>query len=163
MVPLYFACTCAFACAPALVRGPVVENADLRDLEGEPLRVEAYRGRVVALHFVATWATLSLVDVKYLAALDERVGYQGLTVIIAVTDREGARVAAPLKSAFRLGCRVASADAPVVEGRTPLGRIAAVPFTALLDRQGRVVFRTNAPLDRPAFERLVNRLLREEP
>ena len=163
VVPLFFSLSFACACAPAIVRGPILEAADLRDLEGEPLRVEALRGRVVVLNFVATWATLSLVDVKYLAALEERIGFQGLAVVVAVTDREGARVASPFKSAFGLTCRVASASAPVVAGATALGRIAAVPFTAVLDRQGRVVFRTAVPLARPAFERLIDRLLREEP
>jgi hypothetical protein len=158
-----FSLSSLVACAPALTRGPILEGAELRDLEGEPLRVESLRGRVVAVNFVATWATLSLVDVKYLAALEERLGFLGLTVVIVVTDREGAHVAAPLKSAFQLACRVASAAPSVVAGATALGRIAAVPFTALLDRQGRVVFRTAAPLARPAFERLVDRLLREEP
>lgn len=150
-------------CAPSISRGPIVENVDLRDLEGEPLRVEALRGRVVAISFVATWATLSLVDVKYLAALGERLGFQGLVVVIAVTDREGASVAAPLKSAFKLASRVAVAGESVVSGGTVFGRVSAVPLTVLVDRKGRIVFRTAAPLARGEFERLVDRLVREEP
>ena len=129
----------------------------LRSLDGAPLSLSAYRGRVVLLDFWATWCAPCKVSLPFYAALDRDLRAKGLTVIAVNTDEDDAPVRRFLRET-PLSCTVA---------RDPRGQVAddmgvsMIPTTLLLDREGKVRLRKQGftPGDEPALRAEVEKLL----
>lgn len=104
-----------------------------------PFHPAALSGRVVLVHFFATWCFPCLQEVPALRALQERYGPRGLTVVGVGMDLDGGRTLAPFARTFELPYPVLVADDALRAGSTGYGRIHELPSTVLLDTEGRAV------------------------
>jgi thiol-disulfide isomerase/thioredoxin len=102
-----------------------------------PYAPAALAGRVVLVHFFATWCFPCLQEVPAVRALHERYGPRGLSVVGVGLDLDGRRTLAPFADSYALPYPVLVASDALREGQTPYGRIAELPSTVVLDRQGR--------------------------
>ena len=105
----------------------------LRTLGGETVRLEALRGRPVALTFWAPWCTVCKAESSNLSALQRRVGERAhvLSVAVAYDDVEEVRRFA----------REQGVDYPVLLGDDALQRaynVDTFPTTLFLSPEGRV-------------------------
>lgn len=118
---------------------------ELSDTSGEVCSIEDLRGRIVVVNFWATWCVPCRVEMPMLAALAREFAPRGIEVIGASADTEATQAQiAPL-------LHEAGVKFPIWLGATTehmavfqLGT--ALPATAIVDRDGEVLFRLQGPL-----------------
>lgn len=132
--------------APAFVRP---------DLQGHPVRLHAYRGKVVLLNFWATWCAPCLEELPRFAVWQTRYAPDGFQVIAISMDDAEAPVRT-LAGKLQLPIPLVMGDARL---GTRYGGILGLPVTFLIDRRGTVVARLEGAADLDALERQLRRLL----
>lgn len=130
---------CQRSVRPEPPAGAFYEALRLEPVGQVGLEPQALRGQVVLVSFFATWCFPCLADLPVLQRLQAQYGERGFTVVLVGMDLDGARVLAPFAEEYRLPFPVLVANAPIREGRSPFGRISALPTNVLLDRDGRVL------------------------
>lgn len=124
--------------APASGKGPLGTLPDLRlpDLLGREVASSAWAGRVVVLHFWATWCASCQRDLAALAALQKQHGTGALQVVgIAIDQPEEVAAQAatePFAFPILLGGPEAIDIAHALGNRTD-----RLPFTVVFDALGR--------------------------
>jgi len=125
------------------------------DLDGRPLNLRSYRGRVVLLNFWATWCGPCLVEIPIFAAWQNTYRAAGLQVVGVSMDDD----AAPVKRVYEkdhLNYPVAMGDAELGE---LFGGVLGLPLTYLIDPDGRVVGRYQGEPDLKQLEARIKSLL----
>ena len=139
--------TCANAHAQSMYAAPdePVELA-LRGLDGTEQKLSNYRGRIVILNFWATWCVPCREEMPMLVRLQQEYESRGVTVIGPSADApETQAKIEPFLRELKIGF-------PIWIGATTehmerLGLGAALPATAVIDRDGRIVGRILGPLE----------------
>ena len=132
----------------------------LRDLQGEPRRLDEFRGRVILLNFWATWCPPCVEEIPSLNRLAER--YTGdAFAVISVDYRETQEAIAKFTSRVPV-------HFPILldlNGRSSLDwKVFSFPSSFLLDRQGRIRYSVNRAIDWEAAEVIARiQALLEEP
>src|SRR5215472_3440510 len=111
----------------------------LTDSKGAPVDLAAYKGRVVLLDFWATWCEGCKEEIPWFMEFQSKYGQKGLTVVGASLDDDG------WKSV------------------KPFGVDKGMPVTLLIDRQGKIADVHPGMVDKEAFEREIQALLKESP
>lgn len=132
----------------------------LRDLSGQTQALEAHRGKIVVLNFWATWCRPCLQEMPMLVSVQSRYAARGIQVIGASADDENTQAQIP---AFVKQLKL---NFPVWIGATTdemekLGLGSALPATAVIDREGRIVGRILGMLEKRDLERRIEWLLGE--
>ena len=134
--------------------GPAPSLAGV-SLEGEPVRLEALRGKVVVLNVWATWCPPCVVEtpgfVDLAAEFEGEVRFVG---IAAEEDREAVRAFGE-----RYGVPYPLVMVGDLETPPPSGRV--LPTTIVIDKAGRVRMRHEGLLLEPALRPVLKRLARE--
>lgn len=106
----------------------------LTDLEGNPVSLSDYRGKVVMLEFWATWCAPCRLSVPELIELHEKYGDRGFA-IIAISLDEVAEKVREFKEEFDIPYVIVIDDKDV---NSAYG-VFSIPTTFLLDKNGEVV------------------------
>ena len=141
--------------APA---GAPVIRLRLPALDGGTVDTRRYAGRVVVLHLFESAAPAASFDVEQLEAL-RRAEPDRVAVIGVAIDPAGYRLVAAWRRAVGAGYLIALGGEALRTGKGPLGTIATVPSTVILDRRGAVAHRIERPLAEGELARLVTPLL----
>ena len=127
----------------------------LRDLDGHPLSLSTFRGKVVLLNFWATWCAPCKLEMPVFAAWQRQYGPQGLEVIGISMDDDAAPARRMIKQ-LKL-------NYPVVMGDERLGAryggVLGLPLTFLIDRKGIVRARFQGETDTRVIEQQLKSLL----
>ncbi|MGQ0507009.1 MAG: TlpA family protein disulfide reductase [Myxococcaceae bacterium] len=99
----------------------------------------ALRGRVVLVNFFTTWCFPCLGELPVLHKFQQEYGARGLSVVVVGLDVEEAKVLEPFAWHFKYAFPVTVASTEIKNAQTPFGRIAALPTSFLLGRDGKVV------------------------
>src|SRR5690348_8172936 len=153
-----------FFAAPAFAqRGTIrfVRNPDpapefqLNTLEGKPLRLGEYKGKVILLNFWATWCGPCRAEIPDLIALQQK--YKGqLQIIGLIVDDDDADLIKRVVAKTQINYPVAISSSEV---RKQYGGIAALPTSFVLDAQGRVVQKHEGLRDPVLYETEIRALL----
>lgn len=112
----------------------------LVDLEGHSHRLEEWKGKVVVLNFWATWCAPCREEMPEFSKIQDEMGSKGLQVIGVAID-DAAEVEAYLKS-FPVRYPVLIGDDAAPKWAESLGdTLSVLPFTVILDAEGRPVER----------------------
>ncbi|MEN2977017.1 TlpA disulfide reductase family protein [Tistrella bauzanensis] len=108
-------------------------------LDGSPVGLDAYRGRVVLLNLWATWCAPCIEEMPALLRLQTSRGGPDFTVLAVAADQGGAAVVAPFLDRLQL----TGLDVTIDKSMKTLGalQVAGLPTTLIIDRQGREVAR----------------------
>ena len=142
--------------APTL-QGPFADNFTLldppvpappesfQDLDGAPVRLADFGGRVVLLNFWATWCAPCIREMPSLDRLQAALGDEGLSVVAVSIDRAGGKVVAPFAEKLGLEHLGLYLDPKSKFSRT-FG-LSGLPATFLIDAEGRLVGGMNGPAE----------------
>lgn len=111
----------------------------LPDLDGEPRKLAQWQGQVVMVNFWAPWCPPCRDEVPAFIELQEKYADKGFTIIgITIDTHENAQTFA---DTMGINYPVLIAEEEGIEIAKRYGnRVGALPYTALLDRQGNIVF-----------------------
>ena len=115
----------------------VVMRMERENLAGEKTLLEAYRGKVVAITYFATWC----VPCKRLVSVVDRLAHgkqavPGFVSLPISVDRRPKSVLPDFVQSQRLKGTIALGNRAERRGRTPFGRIKGLPTTFLIDPKG---------------------------
>lgn len=130
----------------------------LPDLDGMVRAIAEWRGRVILLNFWATWCSPCREEIPILIDLQERLADQGLQVVgVALEQAEQVR---DFANELKINYPVLVGEQEVVRITLEYGNdIGALPYTAIIDRDGRIVFVKRGPVSGPEAEAIINALL----
>lgn len=125
---------------------PESSELALRDLAGQERSLAEYRGRVVVLNFWATWCLPCRAEMPMLERVVQQYAARGVAVVGASADApETQEKIAPFVRELALTFPIWTGA--TTEHMEAFGLGTALPATALLDAEGRIVFRILGPLD----------------
>ena len=114
---------------------PLAPDFTLTQLNGEPLTLSSYRGKVVLLDFWATWCVPCREEIPRFVELQDKYRERGLR-IIGVSMDDSVDPVRPFAQQFHI-------NYPVVMGNAKLGEeyggVLGLPIAFLLDQDGRIV------------------------
>ena len=141
----------------AELNGKAAPDWQLSDVNGKPLTLADFKGKVVVLDFWATWCPPCRAEIPGLVALQKKYADQGLSVIGVSLDEKGPTVVKPFIERFAI-------NYPVVMGSEKIladyGGISAIPTTFVIDREGNVVATHEGYTDQATFESEISPLLK---
>ena len=130
-------------------------NFLLQDLDGKPLDLANYRGKVVLLDFWATWCTPCRDEIPHFVELQEKYREQGFQVIGISMDDDPKPVREFYRE-FKMNYPVALGSEKVAEA---YGGVLGLPITFLIDRDGRVAAKYTGAVEMNVVEQEIRSLL----
>lgn len=142
---------------PAMV-GKQRPGFTLPDMAGNPREIGEWDGRVLAINFWASWCLPCLKEIPELVELQARYEASGLQVIgIALQDPEELEQFIVEK---KMNYPVLAGEGPVIAVAENYGNLAGVlPYTAIIDRSGKIVFVKAGPVTGKEVEAIITPLL----
>jgi cytochrome c biogenesis protein CcmG/thiol:disulfide interchange protein DsbE len=132
----------------------------MTDAKGKPVTVAAYKGKVVALNFWATWCTGCKLEIPWLVEFDKKYRGQGFATIGVALDDEGWQTVKPYVAKNPISYPIAVAAFDVLE--KPLALDPVLPATLLIDRAGNIAHTHTGVIKREEFEARLKALLAEK-
>lgn len=127
----------------------------LPQLDGTPLRLSAYRGKVVLLDFWATWCDPCREETPHFVDLQQQYADRGLE-IIGVSMDDTSEPVRDFYRQFHVNYPVVMGDAKTGEA---YGGVLGLPIAFLLDRDGRIVTKHMGPTEAATFDQEITSLL----
>ena len=115
----------------------------LRDLDGNPVRLEDLRGKLVWLNFWATWCPPCQAETPVLREMDERYRDRGLAIVAVAVQETTVDDVRAYAERYELDYPIAfDASADIFD----LYRVFALPTQFFVGADGRVLEVVNGPL-----------------
>ncbi|TKB46571.1 redoxin domain-containing protein [Ferrimonas sediminicola] len=135
-----------------------LDNIEVKDLEGQPIPLSRYKGKVVVLNLWATWCPPCVRELPSLARFRSKLEQQGAVVVPVAIDHDPAVVAPFLKE---LGLESFST---MYDTTNAVGQVLPtdlVPATFILNEQGQLVafVRSFVDWDNPKVQQLIEKYL----
>ena len=111
----------------------------VHDLKGERHTLKQYRGRIVVLHFWASWCPYCRGEIPKLLQVYEHESSQGVTVLAVSVDQDLSKLQAFVERAALP--YIVVPDAGASSSLASAYGIRGIPVTYLLDRDGRIAYR----------------------
>ena len=160
MCPFLASQTAPQLAQPAPQVGQPAPDFTLDDSAGSPVKLSAYKGKVVLLDFWATWCEGCKVEIPWYVEFQNKYRSDGLTAIGVSMDDDGWKSVKPFLEEHKL-------NYPVVIGNQDLanryGGLPSLPMTLLIDRNGKIAESHAGMVDKDAFENKIKALLHERP
>lgn len=135
-----------------------LDAAAYPDLAGTPRRIAEWRGRVVAVNFWATWCAPCREEIPLFMEVRRERGSQGFEVVGIAIDN-AAKVSEYART-VSISYPVLIADGSGLEMIRKLGNSSGgLPYTAFLDRSGRLVRSKLGAFQRAELDALLAELL----
>src|SRR6266446_7862772 len=134
-----------------------VPDFSLADSKGTTIKLSNYRGKVVLLDFWATWCGGCKVEIPWYMEFQNKYKDKGLSVVGVSMDEDGWKSVKPFLAENKI-------NYPIVIGNSDLGGqfgVSGLPLTLLIDRNGKIADSHAGMVDKDAFEREIQSLLKD--
>lgn len=131
----------------------------LSDLSGDIHRPSEWRGQIVVMNFWATWCAPCREEIPMLIEAQTELADQGVQIVGLAVDRKQA--VEQFAKQFGINYPVLVGMAEVVQLQDALGGGMGLPFTVIVDRQGRIRARVLGKMDREQLNKLLAPLLKQ--
>ncbi len=140
------------------VQGMQRPDFSLIDVNGNLRRIEEWNGRVIALNFWATWCPPCLKEIPEFIHLQEKYADRGVQFIGIALQRPEEVLGFMQEHEFNYP--VLAGEMEVVELSRAYGNeVGALPYTVIINRDGKIVFVKQGQLSGHIAEEVINRLL----
>jgi len=139
---------------PAAVHS-VAPDFLLQDLNGQPLGLANYRGKVVLLDFWATWCMPCRGEIPHFVEFQDKYRDQGFQVV-GISMDDGPKPVREFYQEFKMNYPVALGNEKVAEA---YGGVLGLPVTFLIGRDGRVAAKYVGEVQLPTLEQGIESLL----
>ena len=112
----------------------------LRNIKGNYESLESYRGEVVVVNFWATWCAPCRIEMPSFEKLYRRYRSEGVTVLAITLDKNSENKIKSFVDEYGLSFPILLDEKGEVERLYPS---MTIPFTYIIDRQGRIVARVD--------------------
>lgn len=123
--------------SPVALVGTPAPDFEAKDLEGNAVRLADYGGKLLLLHFWATWSEESLKELRTISEIYRKRHANGLEVLGISLDRNEKRVrgiVADRQIPWRQVCSGLEWETPIVDQY----QVRDIPHSILVDRQGTI-------------------------
>jgi thiol-disulfide isomerase/thioredoxin len=137
---------------------PGLMTTRLPDMDGKPLALEHWRGKVLVVNFWATWCVPCREEIPAFIKVQDKLGAKGLQIVgIAVDQLDKVR---PYAAEMKINYPILVGDLEAVDlARQAGNRLGGLPFTAVFDRHGKAVHTQLGGINQQKLEAMVQPLL----
>ncbi len=135
----------------------VAPDFTLTSLDGKPLKLSDYRGKVVLLDFWATWCTPCRAEIPRFLEWQQKYGAQGL-VVLGVSMDDSSKDAADYAREMKITYPLAMGTPQVADS---YGGVLGLPVNLLITRDGQIVNKYVGATDLAAMERQITEQLKK--
>jgi peroxiredoxin len=138
--------------------GAAAPDFELWNLDGDPITLSRYQGRVVMLNFWATWCGPCRIEMPAMEVLYREFSRRDFDILAISTDAQGAAVTRPFRDEMKLTFPILH-DSDFRVGLTYGAR--TLPMTFLVNRRGIVTHRIFGARDwqSPEARKLIQKLI----
>jgi peroxiredoxin len=129
---------------PRFKKGTTAPDFTLPDLDGKPVSLANFRGKVVFLNIWATWCAPCIEEMPSIEKLYQELHDEEFEILAVSIDEAGADVVLPFMRKHKLSFPALIDKAGTIKS---LYRITGVPESFIIDRGGRVVEEVVGPRD----------------
>lgn len=129
----------------------------LQDSSGKAADIKSYRGKIVLLDFWATWCHGCKEEIPWFAEFERKYRDSGLRVVGVSLDDGGWKVVKPFISSASVPYRIVLGN----EAVSSQYKIAQMPDTFIIDRQGRVAAKYVGMVDKGNMDANIRAVLAE--
>ena len=138
--------------------GEAAPSFTLQDLNGKPVSLSDFKGKVVILDFWATWCAPCVIEIPHFIELYEQYKDQGFAMVGISLDREGISVVKSFVRKYQINYPILMTDGQVDR---VYGGITAIPTTFVIDSAGNIRQKYIGYRDKAVFEADIKALLTE--
>lgn len=124
-------------------------------LDGSPVNLKAYDGKVVILDFWATWCPPCRAEIPHFVALQKK--YAGKVQVVGISLDDDAKPVHPFIKEQGINYPIAMGDEDIVKA---FGGIQGIPTTFVIDKKRRIVAKFVGYQDLSTFEKTLAPLLK---
>lgn len=130
----------------------------LENSKGTHIKLSHYKGRVVLLDFWATWCTGCKKEIPWYMGFERKYRRRGLSAIGVSLDDDGWKSVRPFLHEHKINYPIVVGKWDIMGERFGFN---SMPATLLIDRDGKIADLHVGMVDRAAFEREIQALLKE--
>lgn len=148
--------------SPGLAEAPAVA---MKDLSGNDVTLQQYKGKVVLVNFWATWCEPCKSEIPMLIDLQQKYSSRGFSVLGLSMDEDGIKAVQPFldKERFDVGGQKEAINYPIVFASDSIaekfGGIVGLPTSLLFSRDGKGVKKIVGPIDYDTISKAIEDLL----
>lgn len=158
LVPLLLACGEQTESPVTKQNSTTATDFTLPDLDGESRKLSEWKGQVIMVNFWAPWCPPCREEVPAFIELQEKYADQGFTIIGVTLDTQ--KNAQTFADTMGINYPVLIAEEKGIDIARQYGnKVGALPYTALIDREGNVVFTHRNELSLELAEKSIKALL----
>lgn len=150
------ACKARKSVNPGAGNHPVAPAFSLTDINGKPLNLADFKGKVILLDFWATWCAPCKVEIPHFIEMQKKYGPQGLQIVGLSMD-DDAKPVREFVQKIGINYPVAVANEDIAE---QYGGVLGLPVAFIIDQNGTIITKHVGETKAEDFEKDVETLLK---
>lgn len=116
-----------------------VLQTENKDLDGNPLKIADYKGKVVLVNLWATWCGPCRGEMPHFIEMQNKYRDQGFEVIGLDVDEESVEEINAFAKEMKLNYKLGYADQKMVSAFIKITKLQGIPQTLLINREGQLI------------------------